>query len=80
MGMACRIWGEVLVAWGTLRERDHLEEPSVDGRIILRRIFMKWGEGMDWIDLDKDKDRRRALVNAAMNLRVPYNAGNFLTG
>jgi len=22
--------------WGNLRERDHLEEPGVDGRIILR--------------------------------------------
>jgi len=27
--------------------------------------------GMDWIDLAHDRDRRRALVNAVMNLRVP---------
>ena len=27
--------------------------------------------GMDWIDLDQDMDRWRALVKAAMNLRVP---------
>ena len=27
--------------------------------------------GMDWIDLAKDRDRWRALVNAGMNLPVP---------
>jgi hypothetical protein len=38
--------------WGNLRERDHLEDPDVDGRIILRWIFRKWGcGGMDWNDL-----------------------------
>jgi hypothetical protein len=28
-------------------------------------------EGMDWIDVVQDGDRRRALVNVVMNLRVP---------
>jgi hypothetical protein len=27
--------------------------------------------GMDWIDLTQDRDQWRALVNTAMNLRVP---------
>ena len=29
-----------------------------------------WGD-MDWIYMAQDRDRWRALVNAAMNLRVP---------
>jgi len=28
-------------------------------------------EGLDWIDVAKDKDSWRALVNEIMNLRVP---------
>ena len=28
--------------WGDPRERAHLENPGLDGRIILKRIFMKW--------------------------------------
>jgi hypothetical protein len=28
-------------------------------------------EGMDWTDLAQDRYRWRAVVNAAMNLRVP---------
>jgi hypothetical protein len=28
--------------WGHLRERDHLKDPGIDRRIILRWIFRKW--------------------------------------
>jgi hypothetical protein len=65
---------------GKPEERDHLGDQGVDWMIIFSWIFKKWHVGgMDWIELAQDMDRWRALVIAIMNLRVPYNAGNFLT-
>jgi hypothetical protein len=57
--------------WGDLWEGDHVGDPRVDGRIILKSIFNKWDGGMDWIQLAQDRARWRALVNTVMNLRVP---------
>jgi hypothetical protein len=50
-----------------------LGDPGIDGRIILRWIFRKWDVGcgsMNWIELAKDRERWRALVNAITNLWV----------
>jgi len=49
-GGACSIHGErrayTRFWWGNLGERDHLDDPGVDGRIILRWIFRKWDVGV----------------------------------
>jgi hypothetical protein len=39
--------GEVYTGfwWVNARERDHLEDSSIDGKIILRWIFRKWDVG-----------------------------------
>jgi hypothetical protein len=57
--------------WGDLREGDHLGDPCVDGRIILKWIFKKWYAGHELDYLAQDRDRWRALVNAVMNFRFP---------
>jgi hypothetical protein len=66
--------GEVCTGfwWENLRERDHLGDPGIGGRIILRLIFRKWDVGA-WTGLSwpQDRDRWRALVFAVMNLQVP---------
>jgi hypothetical protein len=38
--------------------------------IIIDLGEIEW-DGMDWIDLARDRDQWRALVNTVMNLRVP---------
>jgi len=45
-------WGEerrgeayTRFCWRNVRERDQLENPGIDGRIIVRWIFWKWGVG-----------------------------------
>jgi hypothetical protein len=48
-----------------------LEDPGVDGRIILKWIFERLGVGADWINLAQNRDRWRALVYTVINLRVP---------
>jgi hypothetical protein len=43
------VWGrgEVYTEfwWGNMRKRNHLENPGVNERIILRWIFIKWDRG-----------------------------------
>jgi hypothetical protein len=45
---------------------------KLEGKRSLGRPRRRW---VDDFCLAQDKDKRRALVNAAMNLQVPYIAG-----
>ena len=65
---------------GKLEWKRPLWKPSFDGRAVWKQIFQEVGmQDIDWINLAQDRDRRRAVVKAVMNLRVGYiKYGEFL--
>jgi hypothetical protein len=66
------------VLLGNPRVRDHLEDPCVDGRIILRWIFRKWDEGA-WTGLIWLRIRKVAgTCQCGKESSGSINAGNFL--
>jgi hypothetical protein len=56
--MVWKRMAEYGVWWGNLKERDHMEEQGVDGKIILRWIFMQWDvgawTGTNWLRIGTD--------------------------
>jgi hypothetical protein len=60
-----------------LKGRDHLEDLVIDVRLILKWIFKEW-DVVAWSGMTQDRDKWRTFLNAVMNLRVSWNAGNFL--
>jgi hypothetical protein len=53
--------------WGNLIERDHLGDPGLERDNIKMYLQEVGCGGMDWIDLNQERE----LMNAVMNLRVP---------
>jgi hypothetical protein len=79
-----RVWvgrgGWIGSWWGNRRVRRTLGRPRSRWVDNIRMDLEKVGCGyIDWIGLAQDRDRLGTLVSAVMNLRVPWNAGNFLT-
>jgi hypothetical protein len=65
---------------------------KLEGKRPLGRPRCRWGDnikislqetgghgGVNWIHLAQGSEKWRAVVKAVMNLRVPSNAGKFLT-
>ena len=58
--------------WGNLKERAHLDDPGINGRLISRWIFRKL-DNDTWTRLIWLWDRWHELVNVVMNLPSRMN-------
>jgi len=84
-------WAEHVARMGEERVVYKVLVGKPEGRRPLGRPRLRWVDNirmdlqevvcgyMDWIGLVQDRDRWRTLVSAILNLRVPWNWGNFLT-
>jgi hypothetical protein len=65
---------------GRIRSKEPLEGARLKWKNYSKMDLQEFvWEGMERIDLAWYRDSWRALLNAAMNIWVPYNGGNFLT-
>jgi hypothetical protein len=75
MGGSCGRNGGRRYAYKILVEipkgRRPLGRPRRSWEYIIKTDLEEVGSSMNWIDLPQDRDKRRALVNAAMKIRVP---------
>jgi hypothetical protein len=82
-GHVAGLWnsrGAYGVFWGRSDRKGQLRRSRrrLEDNIKMDVQEVGWG-GMGWIYLAQDMDKWCALVNAVMNIRVPYNEGDILT-
>jgi len=62
-------------ARGMCGRKNHLQDPGVDGRIILKWILREKDGVVDWIFLVQDRDKWQAPDDTVMNLWIPKMRG-----
>jgi hypothetical protein len=55
-----------------------LEDLGIDGSIILKWIVTLWDGGMNWIDLNQDREIRRTFLNAEIKPSCSLKCGELL--
>jgi hypothetical protein len=75
MGGACSTYGGeqkcIQALGGKTEGKRPLGRPRCRMEFNIKMDLQEVGWGMDWIDLAKDRDGWRALVDEVMNLQVP---------
>jgi hypothetical protein len=82
MGRACSTYGRYercIQGFGGKPEGRSLQQRRSIWDNNIKTYLQTVKGSMNWIDVAQDRDWWRALVYTVMNLRVPYNAGSFLT-
>jgi len=63
--------GVPVVLVGKPEGKRPLGRPRRRWEVNIKMDLQEVGGGADWMELDQDRDRWRALMNTEMNLRVP---------
>ena len=70
--------GVYSVSWENLRKTDHEEGLDVDGRVKLKCTFKKEEGDVKWIDLAKDREGLRDVLDTIMEPSVSIKGRVFL--